>query len=68
LKYLNAALRYAPDFPALYLYKSNVLYLLGEPQKAMSALQEGMTKTIDEDERFELRKELIKLREEFPDI
>ncbi|GHT76150.1 hypothetical protein FACS189413_11550 [Bacteroidia bacterium] len=68
LKYVNAALRYTPDFPALYLYKSNVLYLLGEPQKAKSALEEGLTKTIDEEERSELRKELIKLREEFPDI
>jgi tetratricopeptide (TPR) repeat protein len=67
LKYVNAALRCAPDFPALYIYKSNILYLLGELQQAKNTLEEGLTKTIDDGEREELRMELTRLREEFPD-
>lgn len=66
LRYVNAALRLEPDTSILYLYKSNFLYMLGEPQKAIWALEEGLQRT--EDGENELKAELEKLKEKYPDI
>jgi tetratricopeptide (TPR) repeat protein len=62
LAYIDAALEIVPDMDSLYLYKSNFFSNLGEKNKAMLALEEGIRQT--NDEQGDLKKELEKLQQQ----
>jgi tetratricopeptide (TPR) repeat protein len=65
LEYVNAALRLEPEIDSLYVYKSRFHVHLGEHKKAFSALEEGIRAT--QDTQGDLKKELEKLQNEYPD-
>jgi tetratricopeptide (TPR) repeat protein len=65
LSYVDAALKKAPDIDSLYLYKSSFFLNLGEQKKAMLALEEGIRQTNDTE--GDLKKELDRLHEQYPD-
>jgi tetratricopeptide (TPR) repeat protein len=65
LDHVNAALRLEPDLDPLYLYKSHFHVHLGEYKKARLALEDGIRKT--QDAQGELKKELEKLQNEYPE-
>jgi tetratricopeptide (TPR) repeat protein len=63
--YINEVLQMMPEQDFLYLHKSQFLLHLGERQKAISALEEGIRQT--QDKQGELKKALDKLHNEFPE-
>jgi tetratricopeptide (TPR) repeat protein len=65
LKYINYAIRLVPSMNSLYLYKSSFYLSLEEYKKAKLTLIEGIGVTEDTD--GDLKKELIRLNEEYPD-
>ncbi|MDR0768643.1 MAG: hypothetical protein LBE71_01875 [Dysgonamonadaceae bacterium] len=65
LKYINDAIKFAPEMDELYLYKSSFFKHLGEYRKAKSALKDGIEQTDDPDGY--LARELTRLNEKYPD-
>lgn len=65
LFYVNAALEEVPKMNFLYLYKSYFFLNLGKEKKAISVLKEGIEQT--KDVQGDLKKELEKLRNQYPD-
>jgi tetratricopeptide (TPR) repeat protein len=66
LKYINDAIKFAPDVDTLYLYKSSFFLHLEEYTKAKLALEEGIDRT--DDPEGDLIKELNRLNEEYPNF
>jgi tetratricopeptide (TPR) repeat protein len=66
LKYVNNSIKLMPAMDSLYLYKSSFLLKMEEYKKAKMALAEGISETEDPD--GDLKKELIRLNEEYPDF
>ncbi|MDR2682686.1 MAG: hypothetical protein LBB64_02310 [Dysgonamonadaceae bacterium] len=65
LDYINVALKMLPGIDTLYLYKSRFLVHLGERQKAVAVLKDGIIQT--QDKEGELKKELDKIQNEYPE-
>jgi tetratricopeptide (TPR) repeat protein len=66
LKYIDKAIIILPTIDILYIYKSNFFLNLEEYKKAKLALLEGIEKT--EDPEGDLKNELIKLNEQYPNF
>lgn len=62
LKYVNNAIKIAPQEESLYLYKCKFYLRLGENLKAIKALEDGIDK-IPNSNNGELKKQLKKLKE-----
>jgi tetratricopeptide (TPR) repeat protein len=66
LKYINNTIHIMPELDSLYLYKSSFLLNQDEYTKAKQVLLEGIEKT--DDPNGDLKRELLKLNEQYPDF